>query len=102
MLFRSSVYSSSWRSAFAWDMSDAEMEREYLIDAIYDAQVGITEDLIDLMCESVYPEDPYLAARFINPKLLTDEVLEEALTHARTYDTDTVLCMLFDAVHCEV
>lgn len=91
-----------WRSAFAWDMSDAEMERDYLIDAIYDAQVGLTDDLIDLMCESVYPEDPHLASRFVNPRLLTEEVLEEALHNARTYAPDTVLCMLFDAVHCEV
>ena len=97
----SSAY-GDWRSAFAWDRDDEEMARDYLIDAIYDAQVGITDDLIDLMCESVYPENPQFAARFVNPKLLTEEMLEEALTHARTYDTDTVLCMLFDAVHCEV
>lgn len=96
----SSAY-GDWRSAFAWDRDEEEMARDYLIDAIYDAQVGITEELIDLMCESVYPEDPQLASRFVNPKLLTEELLEEALHNARTYDPDTVLCMLFDAVHCE-
>ena len=96
----SSAY-GDWRSAFAWDRDDEEMARDYLIDAIYDAQVGITDDLIDLMCESVYPENPQFAARFVNPKLLTEELLEEALHNARTYDPDTVLCMLFDAVHCE-
>ena len=92
---------SSWRSAFAWDATDDDWEREYLQDAIYDAQVGLTDDLIELMCESVYPEDPRLAARFVNPKLLTDQLLEEALYNSRVYDTDTVLCTLFDAIHCE-
>ncbi len=96
-----SVNSSSWRSAFAWDKDDDEWEREYLQDAIYDAQVGLTDDLIELMCESVYPEDPHMAARFINPKLLTEQVLEEALHNSRTYDVDVVLCALFDAIHCE-
>jgi len=47
------------------------------------------------------PEQPDLALRFLNRKLLTDELLQEALIQARTYDASTVLCTLFDAIHCE-
>lgn len=93
--------SSSWRSAFAWDKSDDEWEKDMLRDALYDAQCGIYDDLIDMICECVYPEDPVLAQRFVNRRLLTDQVLEEALANMRTYDPEIVMCTLFDAIHCE-
>lgn len=95
--YSTGVNSFSWRD----DEDTYDWEREYLQDAIYDAKVGLHHGLIDMICECVYPEDPRMASRFLNPKLLTEEILEEALHNSRTYDPDTVLCTLFDAIHCE-
>ena len=80
--------------------SDEDDETEQLLDAIYDAQAGYTGWLVDLMCESAYPEDVELAKRFVDKrKLAQQEVLNEALTWARTLDAGTALATLFDAVY---
>ena len=79
---------------------DAEdWDKQILRDAIYDAMVGIPQDLIDLMCDSVYPEDPRMAKQFVSAKKLTDELLDELLLQTNVYDTDTVLCTLFDNLY---
>jgi hypothetical protein len=49
----------------------------------------------------VYPEDPVFAIKFLSKRKLTDDLLEEAKQMARSYDAPTVLCTLFDAIHCE-
>jgi hypothetical protein len=49
----------------------------------------------------VYPEDPVFAIKFLSKRKLTDDLLEEAKQMARAYDASTVLCTLFDAIHCE-
>ena len=51
-----------------YDMVDHDWDRQILRDAIYDAMVGQPHELIDLMCDSVYPEDPHLAKRYISTK----------------------------------
>ena len=84
-----------------WYDDDEYYATEMLFDAIYDAQAGYYDDLIDLIAECVYPEDPNLAVKFLSKRKLTDDLLEEAKQMARTYDADTVLCTLFDAIHCE-
>ena len=58
--------------------------------------------LIDLMAESVYPEDPEQAKRFINKKKLRDpSVLTEALELTHQLDAGTALATLFDLVYKE-
>jgi hypothetical protein len=49
----------------------------------------------------VYPEDPDMAMRFLNRRMLTEDLLDEAMRMSRTYDATTVLCTLFDAIHTE-
>jgi hypothetical protein len=49
----------------------------------------------------VYPDDPLFAVKFLDKRRLTDDLLEEAKQMARAYGADTVLCTLFDAIHCE-
>lgn len=78
--------------AYDWD-------KDILRDAIYDAMVGIPDDLIDLMCDAVYPEDPQLARRYVSAKKLTDEVLEEVMKQTSVYDIDTILCTLYDTLY---
>jgi hypothetical protein len=82
-----------------FDDDKQDWDKQILRDAIYDAMVGIPQDLIDLMCDSVYPEDPRMAKQFISAKKLTDELLDELLLQANVYDTDTVLCTLFDNLY---
>jgi hypothetical protein len=89
-----SKYFGTWQDDDYW-------ETENLIDGLYDAMAGSYDFLLEQISEAVYPEQPDLALRFLNRRLLTDELLQEALIQARTYEASTVLCTLFDAIHCE-
>ena len=89
-----SRYFSKWEDDEYWQTED-------LLDGIYDAMVGHHDFLLEQISEAVYPEQPDLALRFLDRRLLTDDLLQEALIQARTYDATTVLCTLFDAIHCE-
>jgi hypothetical protein len=89
-----SKYFGKWQDEDYWETQD-------LLDAIDDALEERYDFLLELISESVYPEDPKIAVRFLNRRLLTKELLQEAITMAHTYDSATVLCTLFDAIHCE-
>lgn len=78
---------------------DLEFLREDLRDAIYDAMAGSKQWLIELMCESVYPEDPELAAKFIDKNKLNEDVLDEALSNMHVLDPDSVLADVFDRAY---
>jgi hypothetical protein len=90
-----------------WDGKLVDADDEYdddlfVQECIRDALHGLYGDLLDLIANAAYPEDPDMARKFLNKKLLTDEVLEQALSDCQTYDAETVLLFLFDAAHCEV
>jgi hypothetical protein len=87
---------------YTWQEDDEYFETEMLFDALYDAQAGYKDDLIEMIAECVYAEDPDFAIKFLSKRKLTDDLLEEAKQMARAYDVSTVLCTLFDAIHCEV
>lgn len=115
------VKESKWGSSYGWgatsvsgfaadgmgqddghwyfDDEGYDWDKDILREAIYDARLGITDDLIDLMCDSVYPEDPYLARRYVSAKKLTDEVLDEVMKQVSVYDIDTILCSLYDTLY---
>ena len=84
-----------------WHDDEEYFETEILFDALYDAQAGYYDDIINLIAECVYPEDPVFAIKFLSKRKLTDDLLEEAKQMARAYDAPTVLCTLFDAINCE-
>jgi hypothetical protein len=88
-------------ATYNWDDDDEYFATEMLYDALYDAQAGYADDLIEMIAECVYPEDPEMAVKFLSKRKLTDDLLEEAKQMARAYDAATVLCTLFDAIHCE-
>lgn len=79
------------------DMSDAE----WLVEAVYDAKVGIFGPLIDMIAECAFPEDMALAIRHIDRKRLTDEVLDEIIDTAKASTVDTALLYAFDAAYRE-
>lgn len=100
---------SPYNSAFAsymgdglMDMTIEDFETLDLQDAIMDAQIGMPEWLMEMMAQSVYPEDERLAMRFIDKKLLTDEVLEHAFDMSRVASVGEVLATLFDHAHTGV
>jgi hypothetical protein len=99
-------YSSWYTSALtgvnsAWHhLSDDDYDYDsYTIElqeALYDAQAGSKQWLIELMCESVWPEDPEMAERLIDRNKINEAVLTEALKNSATYDPTAVLATIFD------
>jgi len=93
---------TKWYSESYSDMVfDEDLETELLQDAIYDALAGQCTCLLEMIAENVYPEDPDMALKFLNRKMLNEDVLDEAMRMSRTYDANTVLCTLFDTIHTE-
>jgi len=70
-----------------------------LQEALYDAQAGSKQWLIELMCESVWPEDPEMAERLIDRNKLDEAALDEALKASTTYDASVILATLFDQAY---
>ena len=81
------------------DYGDEEWLREELRDALYDAMAGSKQWLIELLCESVYPEDPEMAEHFIDRNKLDEQTLTQALQHSTVFDPDTVLAEIFDIAY---
>lgn len=76
-----------------WDYDSYTIE---LQEALYDAQAGSKQWLIELMCESVWPEDPEMAERMIDRNKINERVLADALKNSMTYDPTAVLAAIFD------
>lgn len=84
-----------------YHLSDDDWLREDLRDAIYDAMAGSKQWLIEMMCESVWPEDPDTAAQFIDRNKIDDDILDQALKDSAAYDPDVVMAYMFDSVYKE-
>jgi hypothetical protein len=83
-----------------YDWLQSRWRREDALDAVLDAQYGYTQQLAQMVAESVYPEDVELAIKHMNFKLLDPTTLDdafEAIDHGE--DIDLVLGTLFDALH---
>lgn len=82
---------------------DGWTDEDDVQEAIYDALAGYPGYLVELICESVYPEEPELAKRYISYRKLRDEtVLRDHLANLHTYGADSVLASLFDEAYAEV
>jgi hypothetical protein len=79
-----------------WDYDSYTIE---LQEALYDAQAGSKQWLIELMCESVWPEDPEMAERLIDRNKIDERLLADALKDSATYDPDVVLATIFDQAY---
>ena len=91
---------TSWDGAWK-DSWDTDTDMEALEDALVDAKHGLYRDLIDLIADTAYPEDPDMAIKFINKRMLPDEVINKALIQCNAVGADTVLLELFDVAYCE-
>jgi hypothetical protein len=100
--------STSVNSSFAnWQFDDNTYEgdeaRHDVYEAIQDAKAGYPGWLVELICESVYPEDIELARRFVRASRLKDHaILDDALDALKANDPDAVLASLFDEAYAEM
>jgi hypothetical protein len=78
-------------------------EEDDVEEAIQDALAGYPGYLAELICESVHPEEPELAKRYVSHKKLRDsKVLKDHLDALHTYGAGSVLASLFDEAYAEV
>lgn len=99
-----SVSSSSFADRWHMLSDDLIVEeglREELVDSIYDAMSGSKHWLIEMMCESVWPEDPDTARLFIDPNKIDEELLAQALRDSNVYDPDVVMAAMYDQIYKE-
>lgn len=97
-------FDTKWYASAYSDYDDtfyANEEDEYLMDCLQDAEFGFTSGLIGMMAESVYPEDPAMARKFINKKKLTEEAIALAKSMVGSNDTNAILVTLFDMAYAE-
>ena len=92
-----SVKSSSARGHYFVD--DDEWARDELREALNEARMGYKSYLVELMCESVWPEDPEMAEHFIDKDKIDDAVLDQALRDSAAFDPDVVMAYMFDQVY---
>jgi len=94
-----------------WQFDDDTYEIRYVdadetqdvYEAIQDAKAGYPGWLVELICESVYPEDTELARRFVRASRLKDHaILDDALDALKTYGPHTTLATLFDEACTEM
>jgi len=94
------VSASEWAGLHHLDDDDYDYDMDsYTIElqeALYDAQAGSKQWLIELMCESVWPEDPEMAERLIDRNKIDEVLLAHALKISTTYNPDAVLAEIFD------
>ena len=100
------VETKSWGvSAFDWTAYSKDEPYDFVMDdirfALHDAKEGYYDELFYLVAESVYPEDPELAVKFLDAKRLTDDLIDKLMDLSETYDADTLLCTVFDTLYKE-
>jgi hypothetical protein len=96
------VYGTSVYKGFDYGMDDGfDFAIDDICYALHDARHGYTDELFYLVGESVYPEDPDMAVKFLDAKLLTDEVIDKFMVLSKTYDANTLLCTVFDTLYRE-
>lgn len=84
------------------DDADVQWLRDELREAIEEARMGSAYWLIELMCESVWPEDPEMAEHFIDRNKLTDrDLLAQAVRDVEVYSPDVVMASMFDQAYKE-
>ena len=95
--YQGSVYGRSnwWLSSADDDMLGTGI----LQDALTDAEFGWPDELLWLAAESVYPEDPEFALKFLDKKKCTPKAIKRWQELAETHDMDSVLATVFDTLH---
>ena len=96
----SSSFAERWHQ-LEDDLTVEDGLRVDLIESIYEAMAGSKHWLVEMICESVWPEDPDTARMFVDANKIDDDLLEQALRDSNVYDPDVVLAAMFDQVYKE-
>jgi hypothetical protein len=96
---KASNHNSAYQDYMHWDEDISALD---LQDAIEDAIEGYPDWLIEMMAESVYPEDVTTAMKFIDKRRLTVDILQDALHDSWAAEPSQVLATLFDSAYMTV
>lgn len=96
----SSSFAERWHQ-LEDDLTVEDGLRVDLIESIYEAMAGSKHWLVEMICESVWPEDPDTARMFVDTNKIDDDLLDQALRDSNVYDPDAVLAAMFDQVYKE-
>ena len=98
-------FKSYGATPFSWDAYSMDEPYDFEMSdirfALHDAKEGYYDELFWLVGESVYPEDPDQAVKFLDAKRLTDELIDTLMDLTQTYDANTLLCTVFDTLYKE-
>ena len=74
---------------------------DYLSAALLDAQYGYTCDLIDIVAEYAFPDDPHLMARHLNPRKLDYRMVDDLLAElaSESISADDAMLLLADEMY---
>jgi hypothetical protein len=100
-VYSTTTWDSTWKDDIDRMQYAEYTDEDWLEDALHDAQRGMYNDLLELIADTAYPEDPALARRFMSKKRLTDEVLADALEQCLVSGATSALLGLFDAAYSE-
>ena len=90
---------TSFRNAPSWQY---DIVREQLYDDLLDFRYGHTAPLLRRVADVAYPDDPELAIKHMNPRMIDERTLDDLLLdidEIPVEDLDTVLLDLFDLMH---
>jgi hypothetical protein len=95
--YRSGSY---YPTASQYDDTDMHW-RDYVASALVDAQYGHTRDLVDIVAEYAYPDDPVLMAKHLNPRRLDYALVDNLIAdlHNDEITADDALLMLADEMY---
>lgn len=107
-VYGTTAWDGAWQDK--WDKADSadsaddyeEDDAELFEFAVIAAKKGMPNVLLDMIAEAAYPEDPDLARRFLNKRMLDDDMLAHVLSNSDGFNTHSLLLELFDALYCEV
>lgn len=99
--YRAGYWSGSYYPT-ASQYDDADLHwRDYVAGVLLDAQYGHTRDLIDIVAEYAYPDDPILMAKHLNPRRLDYAMVDRLIVDLQNdeIEADQVLLMLADEMY---
>ena len=74
---------------------------DYLSAALLDAQYGHTRELIEIVAEYAFPDDPHLMAKHLNPRKLDYRIVDDLLADlaSELISADDAMLMLADEMY---
>ncbi len=94
-------YRGSYSTGSYYPASEYDDLADYLSAALLDAQYGHTRDLIDIVAEYAFPDDPHLMARHLNPRKLDYRMVDDLLADlaSESISADDAMLLLADEMY---